>query len=164
VFVQRAGAFAYLAARAPLAPRWNRDGLVERASDLDADLRAIYGRPGTVVASCFLRLLARLSLSGEVWLAARLLGHPISLLDAVLLKSVGIVASAVAFPVPAGVGIQEGSFVATGALIGLSPDVALATSLATRVRELVTTVPGVLTWEYIVGRGLWRRRGGRGER
>lgn len=164
VFVQRAGAFAYLAARAPLAPRWNRDGLVERASDLDADLRAIYGRPGTVVASCVLRLLARLSLSGEVWLAARLLGHPISLEDAVLLKCVGIVASAVAFPVPAGVGIQEGSFVAAGALIGLSPDVALATSLATRIRELVTTVPGVLTWEYIVGRGLWRRQVRGGER
>lgn len=158
VSVQRAGAFSYLAARTPLSRRWSRDGLVERANDLDSDLRAIYARPGTVVASCLLRLLARLSLSGEVWLAARLLGHPISLLDAVLLKSVGIVASAVAFPVPAGMGIQEGSYVAIGALIGLSPDVALATSLATRVRVLVTTVPGVLAWEYMEGRGLLRRR------
>lgn len=159
VLVQRAGIFAFLALRAVrLARRAGWDDLVSHASDLDSAIRALYSRPARVAASCGLRVLARLSLSGEVWLAARLLGHPITIADAVLLKSFTIVARAAAFPVPAGLGVQEGSFVALGALIGLPPDVALATSLATRVREIVSSVPGLLAWQTIEGRGLWRRR------
>ncbi|HEY3173063.1 MAG TPA: lysylphosphatidylglycerol synthase domain-containing protein [Thermoanaerobaculia bacterium] len=159
VLVQKAGVFAFLAARAVrLARRTGWDGLVAKASDLDGAIRALYRRPATVAASCGLRVLARLSLCGEVWLAARLLGHPITIADAILLKSFTIVARAAAFPVPAGLGVQEGSFVALGALIGLPPDVALATSLATRVREIVSSVPGLLAWQTVEGRGLWRRR------
>jgi putative membrane protein len=159
VLVQRAGVFAFLALRAVrLARRAGWDGLVAHASDLDGAVRSLYARPARVAASCALRVLARLSLSGEVWLAARLLGHPITIADAILLKSFTLVARAAAFPVPAGLGVQEGSFVALGALIGLPPDVALATSLATRVREIVSSVPGLLAWQTIEGRGLWRRR------
>jgi putative membrane protein len=159
VIVQRAGVFGFLALRAVrLARRAGWDGLVAHASDLDGAIRALYSRPVRVAASCGLRVLARLSASGEVWLAARLLGHPITIADAVLLKSFTLVARAVAFPVPAGLGVQEGSFVALGALIGLPPDVALATSLGTRVREIVSSVPGLLAWQAVEGRGLWRRR------
>jgi len=159
VLVQRSGVFAFVTARAArLARRPGWEGLVARAGNLDEAIRNLYGRPGRIAASCGLRTLARLSLSGEVWLAARLLGHPITLLDAVLLKTFVIVARAVAFPVPAGLGVQEGGFVALGALIGLPPDVALATSLATRVREIVSGVPGLIAWQYVEGRGLWRRR------
>ncbi len=158
VVVQRAGAFAFLASRAVrLARSAKWDALVERASDLDGAIRTLYSRPGTIVASCALRLLARLSLVGEVWLAARLLGHPITLVDAIALKSLAIVAGAVAFPVPAGLGVQEASFVVLGALLGLPPDALLATSLATRVREIVSGVPGIFVWEWVEGRSLWRR-------
>ncbi len=159
VLVQKAGVFAFLAARTVrLARHAGWEGLVARASDLDGAIRTLYRRPARVTLSCGLRVLARLSLSGEVWLAARLLGHPITIADAILLKSFAIVARAAAFPVPAGLGVQEGSFVALGPLIGLPPEVALATSLATRVREIVSSVPGLLVWQYVEGRGLWRHR------
>jgi putative membrane protein len=159
VLVQRAGVFEFLALRAVrLAGRAGWEDLVAHASDLDAAIRALYARPARVAASCGLRVLARLSLSGEVWLAARLLGHPITIADAILFKSFTIVARAAAFPVPAGLGVQEGTFVALGALIGLPPDVALATSLATRVREIVSSVPGLLAWQTVEGRALRRRR------
>jgi putative membrane protein len=158
VLVQRAGAFSFLASRAVRFARNRKwEGLVERASDLDGAIRSLY-RPGRIAASCALRLLSRLSLAGEVWLAARLLGHPISLVDAIALKSLAMVAGGIVFAVPAGLGIQEASFVVLGALIGLPPDAALATSLATRVRELVVSVPGLLAWEWVEGRALWRRR------
>jgi putative membrane protein len=159
VLAQRAGAFSFLAARAvKLARRPGWEGLVAKASDLDGAIRNLYGRPATILAASALRMLGRLSASGEVWLAARLLGHPITIVDALLLRSFAIVARAVAFPVPGGLGVQEGSFVALGALIGMPPDVALATSLATRVREIVSSVPGLFAWQYVEGRGLWRRR------
>ncbi len=159
VLAQRAGAFSFLAARAvKLARRPGWESLVAKASDLDGAIRDLYRRPATILAACSLRMLGRLSASGEVWLAARLLGHPITIVDAILLRSLGIVARAVAFPVPGGLGVQEGSFVALGALIGMPPEVALATSLATRVREIVSGVPGLIAWQYVEGRGLWRRR------
>jgi putative membrane protein len=159
VLVQRAGLFSFLAFRAVrVARRAGWDDLVAHASELDGAIRALYARPARLAASCGLRVLARLSVSGEVWLAARLLGHPITIADAILLKSFTLVARAVAFPVPAGLGVQEGSFVALGALIGLPPDVALATSLATRAREIVSSVPGLVAWQAVEGRGLWRRR------
>ena len=159
VLAQRAGAFSFLAARAVrLARRPGWEGLVAKASDLDGAIRDLYRRPGTILAACALRMLGRLSASGDVWLAARLLGHPITIVDAILLRSVGIVARAVAFPVPGGLGVQEGSFVALGSLIGMPPEVALATSLATRVREVVSSIPGLIAWQYVEGRGLWRRR------
>jgi putative membrane protein len=159
VVAQRAGAISFLAGHAVrLARRPAWEGLVAKASDLDGAIRNLYGRPGTIFAAGAIRMLARLSASGEVWLAARLLGHPISIVDALLLRSFAIVARAVAFPVPGGLGVQEGSFVALGGLVGLPPDVALATSLASRVREVVSSVPGLLVWQYVEGRGLWRRR------
>ena len=159
VLAQRAGAFSFLAAGAvKLARRPGWEGLVGKASDLDGAIRDLYTRPTTILAACALRMLGRLSASGEVWLAARLLGHPITIVDALLLRSFAIVARAVAFPVPGGLGVQEGSFVALGSLIGMPPDVALATSLATRVREIVASVPGLIAWQYVEGRGLWRRR------
>jgi putative membrane protein len=158
VLVQRAGAFSFLASQALRFARSKKwEGIVERASDLDGAIRSLY-RPGRIAASCALRLLSRLSLAGEVWLAARLLGHPISLVDAIALKSLAMVAGGIVFAVPAALGIQEASFVVLGALIGLPPDAALATSLATRVREIVVSVPGLLTWEWVEGRTLWRRR------
>jgi putative membrane protein len=159
VLAQRAGAFSFLAARAvKLARRPGWEGLVAKASDLDGAIRDLYRRPGTILAACSLRMLGRLSASGEVWLAARLLGHPITIVDAILLRSLAIVARAVAFPVPGGLGVQEGSFVALGSLIGMPPEVALATSLATRVREVVSSIPGLIAWQFVEGRGLWRRR------
>lgn len=159
VLVQRAGVFAFLAVRGErLVRKSSWDGLVGRASDLDGAIRALYQRPATILGSWSLRLLARLSLSGELWLAARLLGHPITLSDAILLRTFSFVMRAVAFPVPAGLGVQEGSFVVLGPLIGLPPDVALATSLASRAREIVSSVPGLFAWAYVEGRGLRRRR------
>jgi uncharacterized membrane protein YbhN (UPF0104 family) len=159
VVVQRAGALSFLVARAVrLSRRPGWEGIVEKASDLDGAIRALYARPARILAAGTLRLLGRLTASGEVWLAARLLGHPITIVDALLLRSFAIVARAIAFPVPGGLGVQEGSFVALGALIGMPPEVALATSLATRVRDIVSSVPGLIAWQYVEGRGLWRRR------
>jgi hypothetical protein len=45
-----------------------------------------------------------------------------------------------------------------GGLIGLSPDVSLAVSLAIRIREVLIDVPGLIAWQAVEGRALLRRR------
>ncbi len=59
-----------------------------------------------------------------------------------------------AFAVPAGLGVQEGTFMVTGALVGLPPEVSLSLSLASRVREIVPSIPGLVAWQVSEGRAL----------
>jgi hypothetical protein len=63
----------------------------------------------------------------------------------------------VAIVVPAGWGIQEGTFILVGGLLGHSPDFMLALSLATRARSLMVALPGMLAWQHLEGRSLWQR-------
>jgi hypothetical protein len=59
-----------------------------------------------------------------------------------------------AFVVPGGWGLQEGAYVVLGQMVGLEPEIALALSLATRARELMTGVPALIVWQFIEGRML----------
>ena len=126
------------------------------ARQADATLRALYRRPHTLLAACTLRFLARITLLGEIWLAAYLMGYPIGLLEALVLKSLTVALRGAAFVVPAGLGVQEGAFVILGQLLGLPPEVALAIGLATRIREVVPSIPGLIAWQAIESRHAWR--------
>ncbi len=167
IAVQHAGSFTFLARSAKRltgTDKWG--GLVDSATELDAALKAIYRRPRAVAGACALRLMGRLWLVGEVVLAAHLMGHPIGLAEAVLIKGLVVGLRGVSFAVPGGLGVQEGGYIAFGALIGLPPDLMLAVSLATRVREIVPSIPFLFAWQHVEGRALWRRSvaGGGGPR
>jgi putative membrane protein len=157
--VQRSGMFGFMARFAhKLTQQDYFSGLIEKASEVDRIIRAVYRQRSRTAAATLWRFLAVVLQTGEVWLAAHLLGHPIGLVEAVMLKSLSGTLSDVAFVVPNSYGIQEGAYVVLGALVGLAPDVALAVSLATRLRELLFDVPGLLFWQHAEGRALIRRR------
>lgn len=159
VLAQHAGPFVFLARWAALlarSPAW--DGLVAHAGGVDEAIRALYRRRGLIVAACGLRVAARLVLAADVWVAAWLMGHPISAAQAVLLASLTLALRAAAFVVPGGLGVQEASFVALGTAVGLPADLALALSLAIRIREVVPSIPGLLAWQIAEG-GAVRRTG-----
>tara|TARA_B100000676_G_scaffold297291_1_gene338791 strand:- start:979 stop:1956 length:978 start_codon:yes stop_codon:yes gene_type:complete len=120
--------------------------LAGRTEDIDASLRALYRHPGRIGAATIVRLLARISLTLEVWLAAMLMGAPITLFEALLVKSVTGAARGMAFVVPNGYGVQEFAFLAAGAAIGLEPGFAVALAMATRVRELIFSLPALWWW------------------
>ena len=87
--------------------------------------------------------------TSEVWLACYLLGHPIGLIEAIMLKSLTSIITDLAFIIPNGYGVQEGGYLVLGVLVGLTAEFALALSLATRVRELIIDIPGLLYWQHI---------------
>ena len=62
------------------------------------------------------------------------------------------------FVVPAGLGLQEGAYVALGALIGLPADMMLALSLASRLREILPNLPALVIGQHLEGRQLWRAK------
>jgi hypothetical protein len=46
-------------------------------------------------------------------------------------------------------GIQEGGFIALGALFGISPEGALALSIVKRVPDLAIGLPGLAVWYWL---------------
>lgn len=162
LLAQRAGMFSFLGkagGKAIRAGRWQ--GIIDSAAQLDATIRALYDRPRRILFACAIRCLSRSVLIVELWLAARLMGQPITPVDAVML--VGIIGAlrGAAFFIPGGWGVQEGGFVVLGGLLGLAPDFMLAMSLATRARELMVSIPGIAVWQVVEGRTLKRLVGQR---
>ncbi len=128
------------------------------AEALDKAIRDIYRRKRILALNATGQMLAWTIGAFEIWLALYFMGYEISVGDAMLLESLILAVRASAFFVPGALGIQEGAFVLLGAVIGLSPEVALALSLIKRFRELVIGVPGLLVWQFTEGRQMIRYR------
>ena len=158
VVVQVRGGFSWMAEWAIRRSGGRGASLVENAAEMDASIREIYGHPSRLLAGVGCRLAQRLILAGEVVLAGALMGVPIGLIEAVILKGINAAFRGMSFAVPAGIGIQEGGFVAVGALLGHPPELMIAVSLATRVREMLPNVPFLVLWQGVEGRFAWRRR------
>jgi uncharacterized membrane protein YbhN (UPF0104 family) len=157
VYAQYAGLFGKLAAwgaRSLRSERWQ--GLADNAHHLDRTIRAIYARPFRVAAACAIRCATRGLMAVEIFVAAWLMHDPITPSDAVMFIGIICTLRAAAFVVPGGWGLQEGAYILLGQMVGLEPEVALALSLATRARELMTGIPALLVWQFIEGRSLRR--------
>jgi putative membrane protein len=132
-------------------------GLAQNAEEIETVLKLLYAKVPRIIAAGLLKFTGHLLLAGEVWLALYLMGEPVSPLEAIVLRSLNLALMfAVVQLVPLGFGVQEGGYIALGALLGLSPGVMLAVSLATRARDLIIGVPALVSWQLSEG-AAWRR-------
>ncbi|HKX08867.1 MAG TPA: lysylphosphatidylglycerol synthase domain-containing protein [Stellaceae bacterium] len=138
-----------LAAHAP----WAR---LPELVGLHREVQAIYGRPRALVSGFVWHCLGWVVGAGEAWLALWLLDAPLGLREVLILESLAFALRSAAFAVPAAVGVQEGGYVALGAIFGLGPEIGLALSLLKRAREILLAVPALLAWKLIEIRA-WRR-------
>lgn len=152
---QRVGLFELLArlVRVLFGDRWA--AFTRSSARLDRSVRVLYQRRLRAFSCAAWQLAGWIVGAGEIWLALRVLRHPISIGDAVLLEAMAQAVSSAAFIVPGALGVQEGGFLLFGGLIGLGPDVALALALARRVRDLVVFLPGLIAWQVSEGRRVW---------
>ncbi len=135
--------------------QWSRDGsqrfLVNPARLTEA-LAAIWRRPRDVGVSAALHVVAWLLGTLEIWIALHWMGHQTSLADAMVLESLGQAVRGAAFPVPGGIGVQEGGFILLGQLLGIDPQTAIALSLVKRVPDIVLGLPALFAWHWLEGR------------
>jgi putative membrane protein len=128
-----------LARRWPaLRPDWLRElqGAVLR---LHADRHAL--------AASFLWHGAAWALGAlEVMAVLGLLGHPVSLADALVIESLAQALRNAGFMLPGALAVQEGAIVGAAALVGVPPSAALAAALVRRAREVCFALPGLLAW------------------
>ena len=139
-----------------LAPLVGAGTLSDEAVALDHELRACLRRGWSLLASGSLQFAAFLSGAFEIWFALRLCGHPVGASVAIVLESMTQAMRHLAFVVPAGLGVQEAGLVLFGQMLGVSGELALAVSMAKRLRELLCGLPSLLSWQWAEGRRLQR--------
>src|SRR5437660_6449114 len=158
-FVQRLGMFRFLGlivARLANSPEWQ--SLVQCGETLDRTIRTLYARRRAVVMCCVWTIISLVAGSGEIWIALHALDLHATFVNALILQSMVLTIRSAAFAVPGGLGVQEGGYLFVGNLLGIPGDAAFALSLIARVRELGLGIPGLICWQVIEARRLWRGR------
>ncbi|MEM7027165.1 MAG: flippase-like domain-containing protein [Pseudomonadota bacterium] len=159
MFLQRKGMFGFsakLVGKFTSSDKWGQ--ITTNAHQVDDVVRSLYSNKKRFTQSIFWRTVGLVLSTAEVWLACYLLGFPISIIEAIMLKSLTQIITDIAFVIPNGYGVQEGGFILIGSLVGLSPEVGLAVSLAIRIRELVFDLPGLMLWHHIEVRYLLKKK------
>ncbi|MBA2125473.1 hypothetical protein DLM45_04440 [Hyphomicrobium methylovorum] len=155
VAAQRMGLFRVLQSlpeRLGLTASWNTDS--GTAQSLHDSIEDIYRDPRRLALSTLLHFAAWIVGAAEAWVALWFMGHPLSFGDILVIESLIYAIRSVAFAVPWAAGVQEGGYVAFGALFGLGPEVALGLSLLKRAREVLVSIPILLVWQAIEARRL----------
>jgi putative membrane protein len=142
--------------QARLRPLVGASAMSEGGAALDQELRACLRRGWTLLGTGGLQFIALISGSFEVWFALRLFGHPIGVGAAVMLESLTQAVRHLAFVVPAGLGVQEAGLIMFGHALGISSELALAVSMAKRLREVLCGVPALISWQWMEVRRLRR--------
>lgn len=156
--VQRFGVFKLLgklASRILQSEQWK--GLIQNGDSFDAAIRAAYGRKRAVAVSAVWTLIGWIVGAGEIWIALTVLGAPVNWVEALILESLSQAVKGAMFLVPGALGFQEGGFILIGSALGIPAPLALALSLVRRFRDISLGVPGLVVWQVIESRRLWRR-------
>jgi len=156
---QRLGMFRFIGktiSRLANADDWH--SLVHSGQSLDEAIRRQYARRSGLIGCCAWTAASLVLGSGEIWIALHALTLHATVVNAVILQSMVLTIRSAVFPVPGALGVQEGGYVVVGNLLGIPGDTAFALSLIARVRELILGIPGLVCWQMIEARRLWRAR------
>lgn len=123
--------------------------VTDGAASLDRELRASLRRGRPLLIAGTLQFVALLSGSFEIWFALRLFGHPVGAKVAIVLESMTQAIRHLAFVIPAGLGVQEAGLVLFGQALGISSELALAVSMAKRMREILCGLPSLMSWQWL---------------
>jgi putative membrane protein len=137
-----------------LSPLVGESTMSEQAATLDHELRACLRRGWRLLTACALQFAALVSGAFEIWFALRLFDHPVGWGTALVLESMTQAVRHLAFVVPAGIGVQEAGLVLFGQALGISGELALAVSMAKRLREVLCGLPALISWQWMEGRRL----------
>ena len=154
VLAQRRGLFMLIEQGLEFMARKTGWSALGQADGLHDTVVALHRNRRGLAISLVFHSLSWVVGAGEIWLALYFMGHPVSVVEALIIESLGQAVRSAAFAVPGALGAQEGGYLLIGGLLGLSPEMALALSLVKRVRDLLLGLPGLLAWQLSEGRVL----------
>ena len=143
---QRAGLLGRAAAALNKATAGRFAALQAHSARMDRMTRRLWGARRAVLL-CFLWQLAGWMAGAlEIWVAARAIGAPLGVGEALAIEAMVQAVASAAFLMPGALGLQEAGFLGLGALLGLDAEVAAALAVARRLRDLLVFLPGLLFW------------------
>lgn len=111
------------------------------------------GRRGALAVSFLLHVLAWGLGVVEIWIALACIGvEGVTVLELVVIEALSQAIKSAAFPIPSGLGVQEGGFVLLCGLFGIDAGTALALSLIKRVPDVALGLPGLVLWQMLEAR------------
>jgi putative membrane protein len=143
---------------ARLLKPWVKDA-PKRADELQHAVEDLLRQYGSVTTSSLIHLLCWCGGGGNVWLAYHLLGAKPSVVDALAIESMLSSVLVVGLLVPAGLGVQELTYVGIGGLFGIPAHLSLALSLIRRARDIIIGAPALLVWQALEARRLRNQPG-----
>ena len=120
-------------------------------TQLDTAIRRLASAHKRLALATVWQLAGLIAGGSETWLALRWLGHPLSPAGALAIESITLAARSLIFVAPAGLGVQEAGLVGVGHVLGIGSDVAIALSLAKRMREILFGLPALAVWQITAG-------------
>lgn len=121
---------------------------------IEPELAQIYGRTDRFTACNVIHFIGWVAKGIGGFIAFRLLGAPISLLDALAIEGLLHAGLVIAVLVPGYAGVQEGGYILLGTAFGVPPEIALGTSLLRRGRDIAIGIPVLLVWQFVELRRL----------
>lgn len=137
-----------------LRPLVGASAMSAGAMALDHEVRACLRRGRALLVAGGLQFTALVSGSVEIWFVLRLFGHPAGVRAALVMESMTQALRHLAFIIPGGLGVQEGALVLFGHALGVNSELALAVSMAKRLREVLCGLPLLASWQWVEGRRL----------
>jgi putative membrane protein len=143
---QRAGLLGSAAAALNAVAAGRFASLQSQSARMDRATRRLWGARRAVLL-CFLWQLAGWVAGAlEIWVAARAIGVPLGVGEALAIEAMVQAVASAAFLMPGALGLQEAGFLGVGALLGLDAEAAAALAVARRLRDLLVFLPGLLFW------------------
>ena len=123
----------------------------------DYAIRQLYQDTRKLMKAMCWQMAGLLAGVAETWIALWLMNHRVGWGDALILESLSQATRSASFFVPSGIGVQEGSLVVFGGLLGIQSDVSLALSMVKRMREILFGLPFLVSWQWFEHHRMHRR-------
>jgi putative membrane protein len=130
---------------------WSKGGL---SGVSVSDLAEMYSHTGRLTAATGVHLLGWIAKGIGNWLAFRLLGAHLGLIEALAIEGLLHALLIPAFVIPGYAGVQEAGYAGLGALFGLPPEISIGVSLLRRARDVAIGIPILIVWQLVEMRRL----------
>lgn len=130
----------------------------EQADKVQQEFDDVFGRTRRLGLAAVIHFGGWIAGGIAVWIGYCLLGTRVDMVSAMALEGLLSGALAIAFLVPAGIGVQEVSYVALGRLFGIPAQLSLSLSLLRRARDIAIGAAGLASWQLAEARALRRSR------
>ena len=116
---------------------------------VDVALYQAIKKKNTLIKALIFRIFGWLGGAFEIYVFLWIIGYDPNIIDVVVIESFSGIIRAVAFFIPAGIGVQELAFIIVGDFVGLNSETSFSIALGRRVREILVGLPAIISWFLI---------------